>query len=449
MIFLLPLLFAGNSRIFDFAFASLHVPGILFALVAILVSASTQVGKVLSDRRIGRYMALFTVWTFATVPFSAWRGGALHDATQIWPRALLTFLALSCLPASLPSIRRAIYTWGFAVFVLAVLAKKYGDFSMGRLALPQGEFENPNDLGMALLMGFPYLIFVAMEAGICLRLAALGGLIPVFWALLQTGSRGALLALGVVTAFLFLRCSPAGRILVVAGFAAVLAAAVVVLPHRTIVRYTILFKAGTDAEQLQADDPNEMRDVKGEEATVASSNARYDLLIASLKMTLQHPIVGVGIGQFMAARHVGSENLPYKISWQPTHNTYTQISSETGLVGFFFYMAAFVGCFRLGRQLERFAKAQIHPQWRTISRMAFCLRTSLVSFAVTSFFASVGYSGMFQTIAGLMLALAYACEPYFSQWQEQQKQFKATVSGPMLRPGEAAAPVRLPARRFA
>jgi O-antigen ligase len=52
-----------------------------------------------------------------------------------------------------------------------------------------------------------------------------------------------------------------------------------------------------------------------------SAEAREDLLIQSIKVTAEHPLFGVGPGNFPS----------YTQLWRVTHNTYTEFSSECGI----------------------------------------------------------------------------------------------------------------------
>jgi O-antigen ligase len=65
--------------------------------------------------------------------------------------------------------------------------------------------------------------------------------------------------------------------------------------------------------------------------------ARYDFWRAGLAMWLDHPIAGIGIGRFR------NYLLPYWQSYRPIvawtpHNTYIQVLSETGAVGFILFI---------------------------------------------------------------------------------------------------------------
>lgn len=432
MAILVPYLFVIYSRIFDIRFGLLHIPGVMLASLIILIPASAQALKVVGNGQIGRYFTLFTLWTFAVIPFAVWRRGALDKAIQLWPRALLVFLAIACMAASLPSLRRAIYAIGIGIAVLGTSAKLFGDLSTGRLKLPRGEFANSNDLAMVLLLGCPLLLFVVMEAGFALKVAALAGMIPIFWALIHTGSRAGMVGFAVMVIFLFFRCSIAGKLLVGAGGIAILAAAFFLLPHTILERYVTLFQVANSSPSVDVYDPDEMNDPGMELTAAESAQQRYQILVDSFRITFHHPIFGVGLGNFTVERDALAKAERRHVPWHEAHNAFTQVSSETGLVGFFFYMGAFIGTIRILMQLRKFAETKTHPQWKTISRMVFCLQTSLVSYAMTSFFAPVAYLFVFPTLAGLALALAFSVEPAFAEWRKQQKKAPTPDHAPAL-----------------
>lgn len=409
-------LFILYSRVFDVKFAWLHIPALMLALLILLSVSSMQLFSAFSTQ-IGKYLGLFTLWALVGVPFSVWRSGAFVDATQVWPRALMVFLALACLVTSLAGVRRAIITLGFAIIVLGLISHLFGQLNDGRLFLPQGKFSNPNDLAQAVLMGFPFLLFTLMEGNKATKALVLVGAVPLFGALMRTGSRGGMLGFIVILLFGFFRCSLGGKMLAVAGGVGVLLAAMVVLPQSILARYTTLFHPDASVSIEEANNCPTCMHLERQAA--GSANERYQLLLDGIRYTFENPVLGVGIGRFATARDQEADRKGIFLPSRVPHNSYVELSSETGLVGFFFYMTAFIGSMRLCHRLSKFADAKVHPEWRQISRLAFCLQMSLTSYAVTSFFASVSYQQYFPTLAGLVLALKIAVEPAYSEWRRQ------------------------------
>jgi len=80
-------------------------------------------------------------------------------------------------------------------------------------------------------------------------------------------------------------------------------------------------------------------------------NGRSDLWLVAWRMTQDHPIAGVGVGDFQLrsagyVREPGSLEYVRLIAEQPhvVHNTYLQVLVETGIIGLALFAAAVLGC---------------------------------------------------------------------------------------------------------
>ena len=112
---------------------------------------------------------------------------------------------------------------------------------------------------------------------------------------------------------------------------------------------------------------------------VGSADARRETLITSLIVTARNPW-GIGIGN---SSIFGSHN-------HVTHNAYTQVSSELGLLGLAMYLMLIISPYRKLAAIERelFAKDQI--DW--FYYVSIGLQASIIGYMVSSFFASVAYN---------------------------------------------------------
>ena len=112
---------------------------------------------------------------------------------------------------------------------------------------------------------------------------------------------------------------------------------------------------------------------------VGSNDARRDLLERSLIVSIRQPW-GIGIGNFTI---VGIRN-------QETHNAYTQVSSELGVLGLIAYMVFIISPFRKLGAIERTLFRKDELNW--FYYMAIGLQASIVGYLVSSFFGSVAYN---------------------------------------------------------
>ena len=114
-------------------------------------------------------------------------------------------------------------------------------------------------------------------------------------------------------------------------------------------------------------------------AADASASTRTQLLYGSVLVALRHPLFGVGMGN--------SSSL--LVRGQVSHNAYTHIAAEMGLIALEIYVIFMLVSFRRLRQIERETfKA------RRASRfyyLAVGLQASLICYMISSFFLSVAY----------------------------------------------------------
>lgn len=223
-----------------------------------------------------------------------------------------------------------------------------------------GMFQNPNELSMHLVMMFPLAVALGLAARNPLsRIAYLGVAVLLVGANMVTYSRGGFLALIAASAVLVWKYGRRNRVGVTVAAAAAGFLVVLFAPGSYALRILSIFGLAADP--------------------VGSSDQRMELLWRSLIVTLRNPW-GIGIGNFPI---VGVRNLV-------SHNSYTQVSSELGLLGLVAYLVFLVSPFRKLAAIERIVVARGESGW--FMHLAVGLQASLVAYFVASFFASVAYT---------------------------------------------------------
>jgi O-antigen ligase len=218
----------------------------------------------------------------------------------------------------------------------------------------------------------------------------------------RSGSRGSLIGLALLCFLFFLRSSMIAKIAMIFMGIMALAAALTFMPNNLKVRYATLF-SGAEAAQ-DAQDFKELSDVNSAEG---SSAERRRLLLKSIQVSLEYPILGVGIGQFgtYMARIEIEEGL--HTGWQGTHNTYTQISSEAGIPALIVFVCMIVFSIREVRELSQRAKKSRLPRdmVKEVLDMTFALNATLIIYSVCICFDYIAYSPTLPILAGLTIAL--------------------------------------------
>lgn len=223
-----------------------------------------------------------------------------------------------------------------------------------------GMFGNPNEMALHLVMMTPIAF--------CLALAAKSNVMRVVYfamtalfigANFVTYSRGGFLGLLAAAGVLAWKLGRKSRLYVslVSAFAGLLI--ILLAPGNYGLRMLSIFIPGLDP--------------------VGSSDQRKELLERSIIVTLRNPW-GIGIGNFPI---VGVRNLV-------SHNSFTQVSSELGLLGLLAYLIFIISPFRKLGAIERTLFKEIEHDW--FFYLSIGLQASIVSYLVSSFFASVAYN---------------------------------------------------------
>lgn len=222
-----------------------------------------------------------------------------------------------------------------------------------------GLFNNPNDLAIHLVTMMPIVAAMALASkSILQRLFYLSITLLFLFVTVITFSRGGFLALILSGAMMVWKVGRTERVkytvisMIFGGLFILLA------PGNYGVRILSIFIPGLDP--------------------VGSADARREGLITSIIVTIRNPW-GIGIGN---SPMFGAHNLQ-------THNAYTQVSSELGLLGLAAYLIFLTSGFRKLGAIERIQYAAGERDWFYF--MSIGLQASITAFMVASFFGSVAY----------------------------------------------------------
>jgi O-antigen ligase len=338
--------------------------------------------------------AAFGLWLFATVPFSFWKGESLFEVFSYWRVNLASILIVAGLTLTLRECFLMVNAIGIGAIINILAGRIFGGGDATRVSVGFGNIGNANDYAAHLLMVLPFLAcFLLTVHPKALRFA----LFPiVLYGILigaGAGSRGGLIGLAAVLVFAFMR-GPArlrsALVIIVPLFALLLS---FFLSDYAKMRYASIF--GDPDQQSE-----EIRDA------TSSREARSYLLQESLRLSLEHPIVGVGVGQFGNYLGTSAQERGEHGTFQVTHNAYTEVSSETGIVGFLLFVAAIVSTFVMLNQL--YGVARQYPGLEQVGTAAFCMMIAIVGFCTAIFFLSLAFSVYLPIVSGLAIAFTRA-----------------------------------------
>jgi len=262
----------------------------------------------------------------------------------------------------------------------------------------KGMFGNPNEMALHFVMMTPLAITLCLAAkNKLMRCIYLVIAVLFVAANMVTYSRGGFLGLLFSSIVLVWKLGRKSRAKVTITSVVVGGIAILAAPGNYGLRVLSIFIPGLDG--------------------VGSSDQRRELLERSLLVTARNPW-GIGIGNFQI---VGIHN-------HHTHNAFTQVSSELGILGLIAYLVFIISPFRKLRAIERTLFDADDLNW--FYYLSIGLQVSLVGYMVSSFFASVAYNWFVY----YLIAYAVAFRRIYSIENGLKEKSSATAQ---LQPAEA------------
>jgi len=240
-----------------------------------------------------------------------------------------------------------------------------------------GIFSDPNDLSLVFIFAIPLAIyFIFQYKNFLTKLVNVSIISVLVYAILLTSSRGAMVSLGSMVAYYAVR-----RYGMKKGIIAGILFSIPVI---------ILFSKGNFLE------------ISAEEE---SAHGRVEAWYEGLQMLIHSPLWGVGTGMFT------------EYNYLTAHNSFVLCFSETGLIGYFFWLGAlyfnFTGLSRsIKYELENEAEGAIFSP-------SFFLTISLIGFLTASFFLSRTYTIILYMNMGIITSYLYIKEKE-SDWSFYQ-----------------------------
>jgi O-antigen ligase len=303
--------------------------------------------------RFSKLVILLFVDLMLCVPFAYWRGGSFDIVFDTFSKVVAISVAAGLVINSLGRLKLLLAMQALQAPIFAMVAIHL--YHGGRLEGVTTLFDNPNDFALLMAMSAPLCVGVIVGArNWPLRVSALGALCLDAYTIQLTSSRGGYVAfLAAMTICVWKFGIRQKRKFIIAIALSIMLLPLIMGPSAYMTRMFTIFSPDSDES--------------------GSAQARRELLIRSIEITAQHPVFGVGPGNF--------EELSG--AWHVAHNTYTQVSAEAGLPGFFIFIMVLVSAVRGLVKLEKKGDDYVV--------LAPALLASVVALLVGCFFASLSY----------------------------------------------------------
>jgi O-antigen ligase len=345
------------------------------------------------------FWTAFALWMFLTVPTAVWKGGTFQIAFDyVRSNLILDFMVAGLVIGwkDYLSLMRCL-AWG-AFGTLLVARMFQNPQYQERFGLEVGMISNPNDFAGHLLLFLPLLFWLVLTSkSFAVKLVSLVGIAYGIRLIIGTASRGGLVGLVMATLLLLWWGSARQRVAVMA-FVPIAFLLVLVTVSHTALNRIVSFSADSQNASVEA---------------MQSSESRKYLLGKSIEYTLKFPIFGLGIGNFPV--YEGTHSLVIggiHGSWHETHNTFTQVSSESGIPGLFIFVGGLVSTFAIFYSV--FRKASRRPNCADIRSAMLCVMLGMSGFVVSICFLNFGYFFYQPLLGGMAVAVATATKEEFA-----------------------------------
>jgi putative inorganic carbon (HCO3(-)) transporter len=365
---------------------------VLFLYVWLLF-ASTLWAKdtLLADQRVTEAAKGFAIYLLVAMIAASWSSLKQGMGAIVFTACCLALLSLF-------QIATGRYDQEFFGFASVQTGTIYSDVSGARIA---GPINDPNFYGQILLVALPLAVVGAIVTRSAFRRLLFAAAALLIGAItLLTYSRGAMLALAVMTVIMLVSLRVRVMHIAAAGVAALLV--LFVLPPNVTARFVTVEQLLPGGSSTSVD-----RD--------ASLEKRALVLATSWQMFLDQPVLGVGAANFSTSYDrysaiAGSSAPQYDEPGieQFPHTLYMQIAAETGIAGLALFIAAmtcaFVSLYQSRRELEAHGRTEL-------ALIAAAIAVALSGYLLTSVF----LHGAYQRYLWIVLGFAAAVQRLRSQ----------------------------------
>jgi putative inorganic carbon (hco3(-)) transporter len=337
----------------------------------------------------GYAMLLFFAWTLASSLWATDEGRAVYTAFQVFQAVLLMMIVFTAI-SSHQHFRWIV--WAFiAGAVLSTLAGLAGatpaddpEVSGAPVRLA-GATGDPNELAAALVPALVLSLFAqAVTRAPLARWLLMSSTVLMAIGILLTESRGGMVAAGVALVSTMLLSGPVraramtGGLIVAAG---------------GVLYYALLAP------------PEALARITG----FSSGSGRTNLWAVAIDAFQQHPVTGVGAGNFtvieqvFAVGNVSLDRTSDVIRNAVVHNSYLHVLAELGVVGFVLFASLLAGALVIGwRAVGRFARSGD----RDTEILARGLVIAAIGMFAAYFFLSAQYEKQLYLMLGALTALS-------------------------------------------
>ena len=343
---------------------------LIIGIVTLACFIATQIsleGKLTTRPSEVNLVLLFMLTALLSIPLAIDPAIAWTEFSGTFVRGILIFIVIINVVRTPRRLKALLFLSVATAIVLS--AQAMNDYRLGLMTVEgyraagrgTGIFGNTNDMALHLVTMLPISIaFFIGSRNLLKKIIHAACAAVMIFGIVLSYSRGAFLGMIVVFLFLVLKISKRRRLEITAVVLVMATVIILLAPTAYGTRLLSIFFPELDPG--------------------GSADSRRGELFRSTYVALRHPLLGIGMGNYQA-------NMSYK--GLVTHNSYTQVASEMGMLALVLYTTYIVTPLRKLGVIARETFATRENS--SFYYLALGLQASLLVFMVSSFFLSVAY----------------------------------------------------------
>lgn len=357
---------------------------LIVALATIAFFVPTQLsleGNLTARPREVNLVLLFTLTGALSIPLAINPATGWQEFSGTFIRCVVIFIVMINVVRTESRLKALLFLGLAACIWLSVEA--LNDYRQGLMTVEgyrasgrgTGIFGNTNDMALHLVTMLPIsiaLVFGAKGLGRKVFFGACSAL--AIAAIVLSYSRGAFLGMVVVLIYFTIKLGGSHRIEILLAILGVGIVLMLLAPSGYGGRLLSIFMPSLDP--------------------AGSADARRGELFRSIYIALRHPLLGIGMGNYQP-------EMSYR--GLVTHNSYTQVAAEAGMLALASYLMFIISPFRKLGQIARETLAARRDS--SFYYLAIGLQASLIAYMVSSFFLSVAFNWYVFYLVGYAVCL--------------------------------------------
>ena len=382
--------------------------------LTVVLGALVGKGKVTVSEALSSMNGRWIMYFLALIVISSLICDVKTYALDVFERVFgywLIFLVLKKEVYDLDRIKGVFLTLAVVHLVIGVLNPDLFAGDGERHYIASGAFlGDGNDFALSVNVAIPLCLFLMFEAQSVTKKVMYGVTVGfLILAVVATQSRGGILALASAGFYYWLKSER--KILGVAGIAVVIVFIFALAPPQFFDRMGTMTQTGEEME--------------------GSAQGRILAWGASVRMVVDHPLLGVGVGHFPVKYGVDYRPEGYgpnEIPWQTAHSSYFLVLGELGIPGIIFLLGIIISNLMANRRTLLGVRPQLENSNGAGRSLVIALNASLIAFMVGGAFLSGAYYPHIYLLAGLLECGRDICKKGFDA-EEEPEESEDGVSG--------------------